>query len=84
MAMKNKDTWEFAHLYAGKIWVRMGSALFVISLGVMFRCGDRVQRQSPGWAVVLYRSVYPIAGRDSTDGKELRKVFDRDGNRIAE
>lgn len=24
MSMKNKDTWEFAHKYMGKLWFRLG------------------------------------------------------------
>ena len=33
MSMKNKDTWEFAHNYCGKLWYRCG--LFLLPLSVI-------------------------------------------------
>ena len=32
MSMKNKDTWEFAHKYCGKLWLKIGWIMFVVSL----------------------------------------------------
>lgn len=85
MAMENKDTWEFAHLYAGKIWVRMGSALFVISLGVMFPLRGQ-STETIAWLGGLFCTVQciPLLAVIPLTERELRKVFDRDGNRIAE
>ena len=34
-SMKNKDTWEFAHRYCGKIWLICGFALIPIVAGIM-------------------------------------------------
>lgn len=31
MSMKNKDTWRFAHACCGKLWVRLGWAILLIS-----------------------------------------------------
>lgn len=35
MSMKNRDTWEFAHRYCGKIWYVCGWVLLIISVLVM-------------------------------------------------
>lgn len=32
MSMKNKDTWEFAHKFCGKLWFRWGLVLLPISI----------------------------------------------------
>ena len=32
MSMKNKDTWEFAHKYCGKLWLKCGLALLPLSI----------------------------------------------------
>ena len=32
MSMKNKDTWDFAHNYFGKLWFRLGWLLIPISV----------------------------------------------------
>lgn len=34
-SMKNKETWAFAHDYFGRIWIRLGFVLLIISLLVM-------------------------------------------------
>lgn len=36
MSMKNKDTWEFAHHYCGKLWLVIGYIMLVISMMTMF------------------------------------------------
>lgn len=32
MSMKNKETWEFAHHYIGKIWWTFGRILLIVSI----------------------------------------------------
>lgn len=32
MSMKNKDTWNFAHHYFGKLWLKMGYVVLIISI----------------------------------------------------
>lgn len=36
MSMKNRDTWEFAHKYCGKIWYTSGKILLLLSIISMF------------------------------------------------
>ena len=41
MSMKNKDTWEFAHLYLGRLWFRLGLILLLPStLPLLFVLGQ--------------------------------------------
>lgn len=35
MSMKNKETWEFAHHYCGRLWLTIGAIMIVPSLIVM-------------------------------------------------
>ncbi|MBY7023532.1 SdpI family protein, partial [Clostridium botulinum] len=32
MSMKNKDTWEFAHQYCGRLWIKLGLIMLTISI----------------------------------------------------
>ncbi|MCL2517895.1 MAG: SdpI family protein [Oscillospiraceae bacterium] len=36
MAMKNKETWEFAHIHFGKLWRIFGVIMLPISIAFMF------------------------------------------------
>ncbi|NLZ93964.1 MAG: SdpI family protein [Firmicutes bacterium] len=35
MSMKNKETWEFAHHYCGKLWYAIGWPMLIITFGIM-------------------------------------------------
>lgn len=37
-SMKNRNTWEFAHHYFGKLWRVTGWILFPVSIAVMLLC----------------------------------------------
>lgn len=82
MSMKNKDTWEFAHHYCGKLWLVIGYIILVISVMTMFfvigkgknvigilggiLCGVQL--------VFLIGSIFPTE-------RALKKNFDEYGNR---
>ena len=82
MSMKNKDTWEFAHHYCGKLWLVIGYMILVISVMTMFfvigkgknvigilggiLCGVQL--------VFLIGSIFPTE-------RALKKNFDEYGNR---
>lgn len=38
MSMKNRDTWEFAHHYFGRIWFKTGLVLLAVSVLSLFFC----------------------------------------------
>ena len=41
MSMKNRDTWEFAHRYCGKIWYTCGMVTLPMTVVCMRRNYDR-------------------------------------------
>lgn len=82
MSMKNKDTWEFAHHYCGKLWLVIGYIIFVISVMTMFLVigkGKNVIGILGGilcgvQLVFLIGSIFPTE-------RALKKNFDEYGNR---
>jgi uncharacterized membrane protein len=82
MSMKNKETWEFAHQYCARLWMKLGFIMLIMSiigsvLAVMF-VGD-VQGIIEVILVtiqttVLIISIFPVE-------KALKKNFDKNGNR---
>ncbi len=82
MSMKNRDTWEFAHHYCGKLWFILGWVMFAVSIVAMLfaakkdinyvgiyggiLCGVQI--------AVLIASVFPTENA-------LNKSFDEFGHR---
>ena len=82
MSTKNKETWEFAHKYFGKLWYKFGIILLPVSIVAMLFvlgkseniigivgeiiCGVQV--------VLMVLVILPIE-------HALKKNFDKDGNR---
>ena len=82
MSMKNKDTWEFAHKYCGKLWLRCGLALLplsVIPLIFVFHKGADIIGTVGG--TVCEVQLVPLIGSVFLTEAALRKSFDKDGNR---
>ena len=67
-SMKNKETWDFAHRYCGKVWYRCGLAMLPVSVAVLlFVIGkSEAVAGSVGGIVcaaqtfVLIGSIYPV------------------------
>ncbi len=84
-SMKNTDTWNFAHEYAGKLWRRWGWFLFVPSvlahlpfygadedaLGILCLAVTAVQM------IAMLGSIIPVE-------MALKRTFDENGSRRAE
>ena len=82
MSKKNIDTWEFAHDYCGRLWLKLGIALFIPTaivqipfvhssdnvIGNMTLIVEIVQ------LVVLIGSIVPVE-------KALKRTFDENGVR---
>lgn len=81
-SMKNKETWEFAHQYCGKLWTKLGFLMFILSLVVSIAAltlNDNVQGIICGLlvsiqTVALIASIFPVE-------KALKANFDEKGNR---
>ncbi len=82
MSMKNKDTWEFAHKYCGRLWFYGGLVLLplsVIPLLFVFHKGSDVVGNVG--AVIEFIQLVPLIGSIIPTEMALRKNFDRDGVR---
>jgi len=82
MSMKNKETWEFAHHYCGKVWLIMGYIILILSvISMLFVIGkdEKIVGTSGGilcgiQVVLLVISIFPTE-------IALRNNFDKNGNR---
>ncbi len=83
MSMKNIDTWNFAHRYCGRLWIRLGSLTVSITilamLPVIGKNDNVVGVFGAIWVTVqcIVLLVLPIIQTE----KELRRNFDSNGCR---
>ncbi len=82
MSMKNKDTWDFAHKYIGKIWYAGGLLFAAITIIVMlpFLGGDEDVVGTVG-GIVCSIQLIPMIGAVIPTEMALRKNFTKDGKR---
>lgn len=77
-SMKNKDTWEFAHRYCGKLWYRCGLVMLPLSAAALLPAIGKEADVTgivggivcPVQLLVLIGSIYPVE-------KALKKRFGR-------
>lgn len=82
MSMKNRDTWEFAHHYFGRLWERLGWPALVVSAFVMVmtkgKSDDMIGLIGGGLCVLqlilLIGCIFPTEAA-------LKKNFNKDGSR---
>ena len=82
MSMKNRDTWDFAHKYFGKLWFKCGSVLIplsVIPLVSVFNKGISTIGAVGG--IVCIVQLVPAIGTIIPTEAALKKTFDTDGFR---
>ncbi|MBQ3150012.1 MAG: SdpI family protein [Clostridia bacterium] len=82
MSMKNRDTWEFAHTFIGKLWYRLGWILIPVTVIPMLFVigGTKGLIGTVGGVVCVADLAVLIAGIFPTE-RALKKNFDKDGNR---
>lgn len=82
MSMKNRETWEFAHRYCGRLWLVIGLALLPVSaLPMIFTVGKGENTiGTVGAAVELIQLIFLIAPIFPTEAA-LKRAFDEHGNR---
>lgn len=82
MSMKNKDTWEFAHKYFGKIWYVCGSAMLPITVIIMLLLiGKNKDCVGNVGGILCGLQLIPLIGAIFPTEIALRKNFDKDGKR---
>jgi uncharacterized membrane protein len=81
-SMKNKDTWEFAHHYCGKLWRVLGWIILLPSIiAILFSIG-RTNDEIGVYGLVivavqmiaLFTPIFPVESA-------LNKVYDENGRR---
>ena len=81
-SMKNKDTWEFAHKYIGRLWT-VGGFIFlpisVIPMLAVFGKNDDVVGTIGG--VITGLQMIPLIGAIFPTESALKKNFDEFGRR---
>lgn len=75
-SMKNQDTWNFAHRYAGRLWWVMGWPLLVVSAMAMFlvRGSEKELLGRAGLAVVAAQALCVLGVFFPTE-KALHREF---------
>jgi uncharacterized membrane protein len=82
MSMKNRETWEFAHEYFGRIWYISGFVLLVLSAAVMLSVlGQDVGTVGTVGGILCAVQCIPLIVPVIFTEIALRKNFDSDGRR---
>lgn len=82
MSMKNKDTWEFAHKYCGRIWYICGMILLPITVVCMLLLiGKDRDVVGTGGAIIEGVQLVPLIGSIFPTEIALRRNFHKNGKR---
>lgn len=82
MSMKNKDTWEFAHHYCGKLWLTIGWIMLVISaIAMLFVIGRNEDVVGTFGGILCGIQMVFLVGSIFPTERALKKKFDERGNR---
>ncbi len=82
MAMKNQETWKFAHNYCGKLWYNGGRFLLLSILLMFFVLGKDANTIGCFSTIILGLQMISLIGTIIPTERALRKNFDKNGNRI--
>ena len=82
MSMKNKDTWNFAHRYCGKMWYIIGFVILPIAvIPMLFVIGKDSGCIGTVSTIVCAVQLIPLFGSVALTEKALRKNFDKNGDK---
>ncbi len=82
MSMKNKETWEFAHKYCGKLWYICGLALLPVTIAAMLPVlGKSEDAVGTVGGILCVIQTIPLIGSIFPTERALRRTFDKQGNR---
>ena len=82
MSMKNRDTWEFAHKYIGKLWFYLGLILLVLSvIPLFFVLGRDVETVGMIGIIVCFVQLVPMVGSIIPTEIALKWNFDSNGRK---
>ena len=82
MSMKNKDTWEFAHKYCGKVWYVCGMVMLPITVIFMLLViGKNEDCVGSIGGIICGVQLIPLIGSILPTEIVLKKNFDKNGTR---
>ena len=82
MSMKNKDTWEFAHKYCGKVWYVCGMVMLPITVIFMLLViGKNKDCVGSIGGIICGVQFIPLIGSILPTEIALKKNFDKNGTR---
>lgn len=83
MSRKNQETWDFAHNYCGKLWIKIGWILLPVSFLVMLpTLGKGENPIGFVGGTFTFLQCFVLIGSIVPVERALKKRFDKDGNRI--
>ena len=84
MSMKNKDTWNFAHKYIGKLWFYLGLLLIPITvIPMLFVLGGTEDVVGTMGCIICVIDLIILIVPIFPTERALKMNFDKDGNRKA-
>jgi hypothetical protein len=82
MSMKNKETWEFAHHYCGKLWLAIGFIMLVPSaIAMLFTIGKSESVIGTFGGILCGIQLVFLIGSIFPTEIALKNNFDEHGNR---
>ncbi|MEW9079613.1 SdpI family protein [Terrisporobacter glycolicus] len=82
MSMKNKETWEFAHHYCGKLWLAIGFFMLIPSvIAMLFVIGKDESVVGTFGGIICGIQLVFLVGSIFPTEKALKSNFDEHGNR---
>lgn len=83
MSMKNRDTWEFAHRYIGRLSLFMGLLLLVPSaVPMLFLIDGSEELIATVSLIIAFVGLAVLFASVFQTERVLKKTFDKHGNRI--
>ena len=81
-SMKNQETWRFAHETCGRLWVRLGAVLLLLSLAAAaMTFGRGVETAGIVSAAVVVVQVVVVIGSIVPVERALKRNFDDQGRK---
>ena len=82
MSMKNKDTWEFAHHYCGRLWLVLGMIMLPLSvIPMLFFINQDIDVVGTAGAIIEIIQIIVLLIPIYSTEKALKKEFDENSNR---
>lgn len=82
-SMKNQETWQFAHHYIGKLWIKAGWTLLITSiLPMFFVIGQNENTIGMLEGIISFIQIIFLTTPIFLTEKALKNTFDQQGNKI--